>query len=72
MQKVDLYQPLLHNREGHPPLTLRVGVTSSSYMVEGGSPETHIKSEIYILLSALPIELREKVKTAVQAIISGM
>lgn len=72
MQKVDLYQPLLHDRQGSPPLTLRVGVFSSSHMVEGGSPEAQIKPETYILLSALPFELRERVKTAVQAIISGM
>lgn len=72
MQKVDLYQPILHTREGTPPLTLRVAVQTSSYMVEGGSPQQQLKPETYVLLSALPRELQERVKTAVQALISGM
>ena len=61
MQKVDLY-----------PLTLRVGVPASSGYVEGGTSSEFLKSETYILMSALPFELQERVKTAVQAIISGM
>ncbi len=72
MQKVDLYQPIIHSREGLPPLTLRVGVQTNSYMVEGGSSQQHLKPETYVLLSALPKELQERVKTAVQALISGM
>lgn len=72
MQKVDLYQPLLHSRREFPPLTIRVGVDTTSALVEGGTPEVSIKPEIYVLISALPRELQERVKTAVQALISGM
>jgi len=38
----------------------------------GGVPEASQKGEVYVLLSALPRELQERVKTAVQALISGM
>lgn len=72
MQKVDLYQPILHVREGLPPLTLRVAVQSNSYMVEGGSSQQQLKPETYVLISALPKDLQERVKTAVQAIIASM
>ena len=72
MQKVDLYSPLLHDRNGPPPLTLRVGVNSTQELVEGGTSQIQIKPEIYVLLSALPRDLQERVKTAVQVLISGM
>ena len=75
MQKVDLYQPLIHDSGGRrtpPPLTLRVGVPSLSEYVEGGTPSSYLKPEMYVLLSALPAELQERVKTSIQAIISGM
>ena len=72
MQKVDLYQPILHVREGLPPLTLRVAIQSNSYMVEGGSSQQQLKPETYVLISALPKDLQERVKTAVQTIIASM
>jgi hypothetical protein len=72
MQKIDLYQPILHDRQGVPPLTIRVGVYANDGFVEGGTPSTHLKPETYVLLSALPQELRERVTTAIQTIIAGM
>jgi hypothetical protein len=72
MQKVDLYQPIAHYKTGLAPLTIRVGVPTSSGYVEGGTSSEFLKSETYVLMSALPFELQERVKTAVQAIISGM
>jgi len=72
MQKVDLYQPLIHDKNSPAPLTLRVGINALKGYVEGGSPSFVLKPETYVLLSALPTELQERVKTAVQAIISGM
>lgn len=72
MQKVDLYQPLAHDRQAPAPLTLRVGIPTLNGYVEGGSPSAYLKPEVYVLLSALPTELQERVKTAIQAIISGM
>lgn len=72
MQKVNLYQPLFHEKNELPPLTLRVGINSPASLVEGGTSEVRVKLETYVLLSALPRELQERVKTAVQALISGM
>ena len=72
MQKVDLYLPILHSKKEPAPLTLRVGVQSFGALVEGGTAESVIKPETYVLLSALPIELRQKVTTAIQALLSGM
>ena len=66
---------LIHDSGGSrtpPPLTLRVGVSTLNGYVEGGSPSAYLKPETYVLLSALPAELQERVKTAIQALISGM
>jgi hypothetical protein len=72
VQKVDLYQPILHATNTRVPLTLRVAAHANTHMVEGGVPETSLKSETYVLLSALPKELQQRVVVAVQALIAGM
>ena len=72
MQKVDLYQPLISNRVGTPPLVLNVGVQRSSAETIGGPVGNAVRPEHYVLLSALPDELRERVKTAVQVLLSSM
>lgn len=51
---------------------LRVGVRPTDVYTEGGAVSAPVKSEAYVLLSALPVELRRQVETAVQALISGM
>ena len=71
-QKIDLYQPIIASRVGPPPVALRVATTPNLDMVVGGSPHGIQKIETYVLLSALPIELQERVKLAVQATIAGM
>ena len=71
MQKVDLYQPIIASRVGAPPLTLRVAVTPQADMIAGGVPQAITKIEMYVLLSALPQELQQQVRTACQAILSG-
>lgn len=71
MQKIDLYQPLISDKPITPPLTIRVGVKSSSGFMSGGVAQTNYKIETYVLLSSLPKELQERVKTAIQALSSG-
>lgn len=71
-QKVDIYQPIESSRVGPAPLVIRTIVTTSSEMVAGGMPSSSRRAEDYILLSALPKELQERVRTAVHAIITGM
>lgn len=69
--KVDLYQPIVSSRIGPPPVALRVGVTPNVGMTESGPQHGISRIETYVLLSALPTELQERVKLAVQALITG-
>lgn len=71
VQKVDLYQPMFNNRVGPPPIALRVGVTPNVDMIQGGPMQGNTRIETYVLLSALPTELQERVRLAVQALIAG-
>lgn len=70
MQKVDLYQPMVHVRVGAPPLAFTVAVNKNSMETANGPIEGAYKPETYVLLSALPEELRERVKTAVQMLMT--
>jgi len=70
--KADLFQPVTATRIGAPPVVVRAVVTTNTDYVAGGMPQAATKVENYILLSALPKELQDRVRTAVQAIISGM
>jgi len=72
MQKVDLYQPLVHDKAGAPPLVLRANVQAVGGYVEGGAPSAYLKPETYVLISALPQELQQRVRTAIQAMLAGM
>jgi hypothetical protein len=69
---VDLYQPIHATRIGIPPVVIRAVVTTNSDYLVGGMPQAATKVENYILLSALPKELQDRVRTAVQALIAGM
>lgn len=71
MQKIDLYQPIVSDKVVPAPLTLKIGVQSNSGYIVGGTAQTNIKVETYVLLSSLPLELQERVKTAIQVLISG-
>lgn len=71
-QVVDLFAPIMSSRRGNPPLVLRVGVTPVSVMTVGGAMNAPVRAEAYVLLSALPEELRRRVETAIQVIVQGM
>jgi len=68
-QRVDLYAPLVNVRPGPAPLALRVGCTSNTSISEG-VPAASTRIETYVLMSALPEELRKRVELAVQLLIS--
>ena len=70
--KADLYQPVYASRVGLPPLVVRAVVTTNNDYMVGGMPQAAQKVENYILLSALPKELQDRVSTAVRALIDGM
>lgn len=69
-QRVDLYQPLFADKTGPAPLVLRVGVSNPVTVTEGPI-STSLRAETYILLSALPIELRQRVELAIQVLVAG-
>ena len=70
--KVDLYKPVYADRVGPAPLVIRAIVTPNTSAMVGGVPSSTTVVENYILLSALPKELQERVRTAVQSLIAGM
>ena len=70
--KADLYQPVYATRIGPAPLVVRAIVTPNADSIAGGVPTAATVVENYILLSALPKELQDRVRTAVQALITAM
>jgi hypothetical protein len=69
--KADLYQPIFAAANGLPPLVIRAVVTKQSPEMLGGVPSTSQKVENYVMISSLPEELQERVKLAIQALISA-
>lgn len=72
MQKVNLYHLLESEHVGQPPLVVRAVVTTTNSYIAGGMPTEAKKVEDYVLLSALPKELQERVKTAIQALLTSI
>lgn len=70
-QRVNLYNPIIADRVGPPPLVLRVGVLNQNSISEGVPQGGQVKAEAYVLVSSLPEELRKRVELAVQALIAG-
>jgi len=70
--KADLLEPIVASRIGFPPVVVRAIVTKSQAYMAGGMPQADVSVENYILLSAMPKELQDRIRTAVGAIISGM
>lgn len=70
-QQVDLFKPLLAHKKGSPPLVLRVGVQNVDMYTEGGAVTAPIRTEVYVLFSALPEDLRKRVETAIKLLSVG-
>lgn len=69
--KVNLFSDVFADHVGPAPVVIRAIVTNNNASMVGGVPQAAVKVEHYVLLSVLPKELQERVKTAVQAIMSG-
>jgi hypothetical protein len=69
--RADLFQPVYSSHIGPAPIVIRAVVTTNNDYVAGGMPQAQLKAENYVLMSALPKELQERVRVAVQSIISG-
>lgn len=70
-QRVDLYQPMIADRDGPPPITLRVGVLNNSSISEGVPSGGQVKAETYVLVSVLPDDLRRRIELAVQMLVAA-
>jgi hypothetical protein len=68
----NLYQPIVSTTVGSPPLVVRAVITPTVEHLQGGPMPQARRVESYILLSALPEELRRRVELAVQALVRGM
>lgn len=70
MQVANVFQPIEAATTGPAPLFIRVVVKPSPFETVTGPVAGKSKVEDYVLLSALPVDLRERVKTAIQCLIS--
>lgn len=68
----NLYQPIYASMTGPAPVVIRTVVKLNNDNIAGGVPQDPRKIEDYILISSLPVELQQKVVTAIQALLSGM
>ena len=66
----NLFQPIAADSDS-APIVIRVALPASNQMMVGGVPAGPAKIEPYVLLSALPEELRRRVELAVQALVTG-
>jgi len=71
MNRVNPYEVMVAPPGHAPPLVMALQ-TSTRNEIAGGVPMTGTRVEHYVLLSALPEELRQRVVTAVQALQAGM
>jgi hypothetical protein len=70
--KANLYSPIFSSTQGPGPLVIRTIISNNNSYIGGGVPQTSLTAEDYVLLSALPKELQDRIKVAIQAIVSGM
>ena len=68
LQKVNPFKPLVSTVISPAPVTLHMLVTPNTDSFVGGVPQSAAKVEVYVLLSALPREMQERIKLALQAI----
>lgn len=67
MQKVNLYeQPIASLTYGKVPLYLKVVRSDPPQYMEGGPLASPQYGEVYVLLSALPDDLKRKVEDAIR------
>lgn len=70
--QTNIYEPIVSDRQGPPPLVINVVTKPRAMEFVGGVPASSTKTESYVLFSVLPDELRDRVKTAIEALRAGM
>ena len=68
---IDLTKAIASVPGQHPPLVINVVTTPRTMEVVGGVPSSATRTEQYVLYSALPSELKERVKLAIQALVAA-
>lgn len=68
----NLYVPVKNALTGNAPLVIRTVITKQANMMSAGVPAQTQVIEDYVLLSALPLELRSKVELMIQALASSI
>ena len=70
-QKIDIHKPLINTRVGPIPVVLRIATTPTADHVAGGVPVGVTKIESYVLVSAMPTDLQERIRLAIDTMIAG-
>lgn len=71
-QVVDVFSPLISNKKGQKPLYINVGIQPPDTWTEAGPMTLPIKNEVYVCLNLLPDDLKRKVETAIQALMTSI
>lgn len=71
VQVIDMFKPIMANKAGPAPVFINAVVTPSNAGYVGGIPSKTQKIERYVLLSAMPDDLRRRIETAIEAIMAG-
>ncbi len=72
IQVIDPYRSLYKRANVPPPLTMVLNSTNGAEGYMQGVPPSMGRPEVYVCLSALPDELRNRVTLAVQALKSSL
>lgn len=72
IQVVDPYRSIYKRANVPAPLTIVLNSTNGAEGYMQGVPPSHGKPEVYVCISALPDELRNRVVLAVQTLKSGL
>lgn len=70
--KADIYRPVVATHVGPAPMILKTIIKENNHSMVGGVPQAALKLEHYVLVSALPQDLQERIKTAIQTLIAAM
>jgi hypothetical protein len=71
-QKINIFEPIMADKVGPPPVVINALITPSNVSFVGAVPANSQRVEKYVLLSALPEELRRRVELAIQVVSSAM
>ena len=63
---------MISSRKGQVPIYIKIGIQPADSLTESGPLTLPVKNEVYVCLSHLPDDLRRKVETSVQTLMSAI